>query len=115
MLPAPLAARLRGAERLVRRRRPGGAATLVKARRRLKREDVLEFEAFLGWAESADVVVVVGAGLLTDSFASAAATVLELLEAAGKRGAATAMMGQGVGPLTDPALQAAGRRVLPSL
>jgi len=115
MLPAPLAARLRGAERLVRRRRPGVAATLVKARRRLKREDVLEFEAFLGWAESADVVVVVGAGLLTDSFASAAATVLELLEAAGKRGAATAMMGQGVGPLTDPALQAAGRRVLPSL
>jgi polysaccharide pyruvyl transferase WcaK-like protein len=115
MLPGPVARRVRDAERLIRRRWPRAAATLVRARRRLKREDLLDFEAFLDWTSSADVVVVVGAGLLTDSFASAAQTVLELLEAAGERGAATAMMGQGVGPLTDPALQAVGRRVLPSL
>jgi colanic acid/amylovoran biosynthesis protein len=91
------------------------AAAIVRARRRLKREDRAEFERFLEWVSSADVAVVVGAGLLTDAFASAALTVLELLEAVGRRGAATAMMGQGIGPLTDPALLSAGRRVLPSL
>jgi polysaccharide pyruvyl transferase WcaK-like protein len=114
-LPGSLARRLRDAERLIRRRRPELAAAIVRARRRLKREDRAEFERFLEWVSSADVAVVVGAGLLTDAFASAALTVLELLEAVGRRGAATAMMGQGIGPLTDPALLSAGRRVLPSL
>jgi colanic acid/amylovoran biosynthesis protein len=91
------------------------AAQLIRLRMRLKREDTTELDTFLGWAYGADAVVVVGAGLLTDAFAIAALTVLELLETANRRGAATAMFGQGVGPLTDPELAAAARRVLPRL
>jgi polysaccharide pyruvyl transferase WcaK-like protein len=115
MLPGPLARRLCKAERLIRRRRPRAAAALVRARRRLKGEATVELDTFLQWLLSADMVIVVGAGLLTDAFAPAAQTVLELLEAAGDRGALTAMMGQGIGPLTDPDLQEFGRRVLPSV
>jgi polysaccharide pyruvyl transferase WcaK-like protein len=114
-LPAPAARRLREVERRLRRHLPRVAAATVRARRRLKGEGTAEFETFLEWATSADVVAVVGAGLLTDAFASAAMTVLELLESAAARGATTAMMGQGIGPLRDPGLSAAARRVLPTV
>jgi polysaccharide pyruvyl transferase WcaK-like protein len=114
-LPAQLALRLREAEGRARRNLPRVVAATVRARRRLKRQETAEFETFLEWATSADLVVVVGAGLLTDAFVPAAITVLELLETAAARGAATAMMAQGVGPLSDPALRAAARRVLPTV
>jgi colanic acid/amylovoran biosynthesis protein len=81
----------------------------------LKRLDSGDLDDFLGWIFGADAVVVVGAGLLTDAFATAAVTVLELLETALDRGAAAAMFGQGVGPLADPDLAGWCRRVLPRL
>jgi colanic acid/amylovoran biosynthesis protein len=114
-LPGPLARRLRAIERRLRVHRPGVAAAVIRVRRRLKGRDSDALDAFLEWATGADLVVVVGAGLLTDAFAQAALTVLELLESAAARGAATAMMGQGVGPMDDPSLRQAARRVLPSV
>jgi polysaccharide pyruvyl transferase WcaK-like protein len=114
-LPRRAARRLRATERALRRRQPSLAARLIRLRMHLKRENTTELDTFLSWAYGADVVVVVGAGLLTDAFAIAALTVLELVETANRRGAATAMFGQGVGPLTDPELAAAARRVLPKL
>jgi colanic acid/amylovoran biosynthesis protein len=92
---------------------PDVAAAGIRARRRLKRREHAELDLFLDWAGGADLVVVVGAGLLTDEFALAALTVLELLEWTAARGAATAMMAQGIGPLSDPSLRAAAGRVLP--
>jgi colanic acid/amylovoran biosynthesis protein len=115
LLPARLRTGLTSAERGLRRRRPRLAARLVRARLRLKDKNVTDFDVFLDWAQSADAVVVVGAGLLTDYFATASLTVLELLDVAADRGAPTAMFGQGVGPLSDPALTAAAGRVLPRL
>jgi polysaccharide pyruvyl transferase WcaK-like protein len=114
-LPASLALRLRDAERYLRGTQPRLAAVAVRARRRLKGNETAQLETFLEWATGADLVVVVGAGLVTDAFATAAMTVLELLENAAGRGAATAMMGQGIGPLRDPGLSAAARRVLPTV
>jgi polysaccharide pyruvyl transferase WcaK-like protein len=115
VLPEKLASRLRAAERRLRITRPGTAAAAIGIRRRVKGRRNGDLEAFLEWATGADLVVVVGAGLLTDSFAVAALTVLELLESAAARGAATAMMGQGVGPLDDPSLREAAARVLPTV
>jgi polysaccharide pyruvyl transferase WcaK-like protein len=114
-LPTRAARRLKATEQALRRDRPSWAARLIRMRMRLKRESTESIDTFIGWAYGADVVVVVGAGLLTDAFATAALTVLELLETANRRGASTAMFGQGVGPLTDVELKAAARRVLPRL
>jgi polysaccharide pyruvyl transferase WcaK-like protein len=114
-LPRPIAGGLRELERRLRTSSPRIAAATIRRRRRLKDLGTGELDAFLKWVTGADLVVVVGAGLLTDAFATAALTVLELLESAAKRGAGTAMMGQGVGPLTGPSLTAAARRVLPSV
>lgn len=114
-LPSAAASRLKAVERSLRHRYPSLTARLIRLRMRLKRESTSEIETFLEWANGADVVVVVGAGLLTDAFSVAALTVLELVETAKRRGASTAMFGQGVGPLTDPELVAAARRVLPTL
>jgi polysaccharide pyruvyl transferase WcaK-like protein len=114
-LPGSVERGLRATERGLRVHRPGVAAAGIRARRRLKRHEHAELDLFLDWAGGADLVVVVGAGLLTDAFAPAALTVLELLEWAAARGAATAMMGQGIGPLSDPPLRAAVGRVLPKV
>jgi polysaccharide pyruvyl transferase WcaK-like protein len=114
-LPGSVERSLRTTERHLRVRRPEIAAACIRARRHLKRRPHGELDDFLDWATNAELVVVVGAGLLTDAFASAALTVLELLEWAGARGAATAMMGQGVGPLEDPFLRVAVGRVLPTV
>jgi polysaccharide pyruvyl transferase WcaK-like protein len=112
-LPGAVERGLRATERRLRIGMPDVSAAGIRARRRLKRREHAELDLFLDWAGGADLVVVVGAGLLTDAFAPAALTVLELLEWAATRGAATAMMAQGIGPLSDPSLRAAAGRVLP--
>jgi polysaccharide pyruvyl transferase WcaK-like protein len=112
-LPAPVGARLRSWEKGLRRARPHTAAKVIRARRRMKRLEYADLDIFLDWAFGADVVVVVGAGLLTDAFAPSAISVLELVELALERGAPTAMFGQGVGPLEDPELAAWCGHVLP--
>jgi polysaccharide pyruvyl transferase WcaK-like protein len=114
-LPSRATARLRSAEGSMRRRRPAVSRSAIRLRRRVKRLDNRPLDEFLDWLFGADLVVVSGAGLLADPFAPRAATVLELLETAADRGVPTAMLGQGVGPVTDEALLAVGRRVLPRL
>ena len=112
-LPSAAARGLRTAEQAVRVRWPSVTSATIRFRRRSKALGSAELDEFLDWLYSADLVVVSGAGLLADPFAPRACTVLELLETAVRRGAATAMFGQGVGPLGDARLKAAARRVLP--
>jgi len=114
-LPDGAAARLRAGEQAVRRRWPALASSTIRLRRRLKRLGSQDLTEFLDWVYSADLIVASGAGLLADPFAPRACTVLELLETGIRRGVATAMVGQGLGPLTDPKLQAVARRVLPKV
>lgn len=114
-LPRRLAGGVRTAERSLRQRAPSAARAAVLLRRRLKGDSTEPLETYLDWVETAHVVVASGAGLLTDAFAPLAGTVLELLEAAIRRGAPAAMLGQGVGPVEDGALLTAMRRVLPRL
>jgi colanic acid/amylovoran biosynthesis protein len=114
-LPDTVAGALRRREERLRRRWPRVAGSTIRMRRRLTGKDSGELDQFLDWASSAELVVASGAGLLTDSYASRACTTLELLEMALDRGAGAAMLGQGVGPLTDSGLEAVGRTVLPRL
>jgi polysaccharide pyruvyl transferase WcaK-like protein len=114
-LPRLAGGRLHAGEQAVRRRWPALAASVIRLRRRVKRQGSEELSEFLDWVFGADLVVVSGAGLLADPYAPRACTVLELLETANKRGVPTAMLGQGVGPVTDEKLRSTGRRVLPKV
>lgn len=63
--------------------------------------------------ERATLVLAIGGGYLTDVDGYQTTRTLALLEAAVDRGVPTALLGQGLGPLTDPALVAHARTVLP--
>ncbi|MFO0749364.1 MAG: polysaccharide pyruvyl transferase family protein [Myxococcota bacterium] len=62
---------------------------------------------------SSDLVVAAGGGYLADAFGAFAARVLGLLDVAQRLGKPTALLGQGLGPATEPRLRAALARVLP--
>lgn len=62
---------------------------------------------------NADLVVMAGCGLLNDAFKPQAGRMLAALAAAQRANIPTALLGQGLGPLTDPELRAQAARVLP--
>jgi len=115
LLPAGASARLLEGERRLRRRAPNATARLVRVRGALRRRPTAALDRFLDAARTADLVVSTGAGALTDHFAPLALTILDLLEEAHRRGAVTALLGHGIGPITDARLLARAARVLPQL
>lgn len=60
-----------------------------------------------------DLVVATGAGKITDAFAYEAALTLNVLREAKRHGIPAVMLGQGIGPISNPALLARCRSVLP--
>jgi polysaccharide pyruvyl transferase WcaK-like protein len=115
MLPRELASRVRTKEDRFRRNRPITASRVMNARRALRRKRSAELHAFVEALATADVVVVSGAGAITDEFAPLAWTILDLVELASSRGTPTAMFGQGIGPIEDPALLEKANAVLPQV
>lgn len=113
MLPGSVADAVRAGEKKARGAWPAMTESTIRLRRRAKRLGSEELDEFRAWSRSSDLVLASGAGLLCDPFPHLACTVLELLEAAAARGAGAAMLGQGVGPVTDANLRAVARRVLP--
>jgi len=105
--------RLRRAESAVRQRCGRSAATVLRARYRLRRRDSGDLDRFLDSVRHAELLVVTGAGAVNDEYASLAITVLDLVDAVIRRGVPTAMLGQGLGPLTNPALLRRSGQVLP--
>ncbi|CRK49502.1 Polysaccharide pyruvyl transferase [Rhodococcus sp. RD6.2] len=65
--------------------------------------------------QSASLVLALGGGYLTDGDPYQAYRTLNLLEHADSLGIPTAMVGQGIGPLDDPALLARAGEVLPRI
>lgn len=113
ILPARWSARLLDAERIVRRRLPLVAEAAIRLTGAMRRENSAPLDRFLGAVRDADLLVVSGAGALNDDFAPLAVSILDLLDAARRRGVVTAFLGQGIGPLTHPAAVARARAVLP--
>ena len=64
---------------------------------------------------AADIVVASGGGYVTDTWWWHAAGILSLLSLAQRLDKPTAMFGQGIGPITQRALRAQARAVMPSL
>jgi polysaccharide pyruvyl transferase WcaK-like protein len=82
-------------------------------RRRSRHEQAPQ--SLMGAVRWADVVVASGGGYLNDTFWWHGFGVLSVLDMAQRLGKPTAMFGQGLGPLTHPALARQARRVLPRL
>ena len=76
----------------------------------LRKHQVQEFAEALF---SSDLLVLTGAGILTDAFQDPEARVLNTFKAAIGRGIPTAMVGQGVGPIRNEILLACAAEVLP--
>ena len=111
-LGQPAAMLLAAMETYARRRWSRSAATVVRARDRMRGRNSDAFDQFVDAARHADVLVVTGAGALTDEYAGLAVTILDVVDAFARRGAPTAMMGQGIGPVTQPELVRRSREVL---
>ena len=118
--PGPLARRLSsvlpGATRLergLRRQWPALMRILVRSRLKNCGNDGKDLEQFLCAVARADLLIVSGMGGLTDAFPDYARELLDVLGLATRRGRPTAMMSQGMGPLSDPGLRAQAKAVLP--
>jgi colanic acid/amylovoran biosynthesis protein len=70
-------------------------------------------KAYLDAVRSAHVVLLSGAGSLNDSFKEHALVVLQTIELAVEAGAVTALVGQGLGPMSDATLRRRAATVLP--
>ena len=87
----------------------------VRVRAALGRKDAQPVDEFLHALYDADIFVSSGAGAFNDEFASLAISILDLLQMAKETGAVTAVLGHGVGPITEPALLRRAREVLPGI
>jgi colanic acid/amylovoran biosynthesis protein len=113
--PSPVSLRLLESERFLRRRTPGVARRLTRARAALGRRDAQPLDDFLQAVHDADIVVSSGAGAFNDEFVSLAISILDLFQMAKETGAVTAVLGHGIGPITEPALLRRAREVLPNV
>jgi polysaccharide pyruvyl transferase WcaK-like protein len=109
--PGPCAGVVAGGRRL-RRASPGAGRWLARAARRGMGRDPSVVDAYLDDVRRADLVVKAGAGALTDAFAWHAYEALETLALGQRAGAVTALVGQGIGPIDDPALRRRAAEVL---
>ncbi len=79
---------------------------------RLRPDDRRLVRAHVALLARADLVIATGMGGITDVFPRYAFELLETMAAAQRGGAATAMMGQGLGPIGDPRLLKDAAKVL---
>ena len=117
MIPRTAAERFSGIWPLIRNHRPAVARALLKlnAKYRGIDKEIDDLDMFLDALFSADIVVVSGAGFITDSFEDHTSMVLSLLEAAAENGKMTAMLSQGIGPIENELYRARVKKVLASV
>ncbi len=111
-IPSPARAPLLSMERALRRRWPEGATRLACARWRLRGHDPAPLRTGLAAIAHADLLFVCGQGTLADAAAARAHGLLGLIEGAHALGVPAVMVGQGIGPIDDPALRTRTGRVL---
>ena len=111
-LPGAVRTAYARSEQLVRRRAPRLAESIAswKAQRR---NAGAALQALRQAMAQADAVIATGGGYLNDEFPYLALNVLRLLAWAVQAGKPVVLLGQGIGPVTDAAVAAAARYVLP--
>ena len=96
----PLVRGLERVRRLLRRSYPGLAYRTLRRWGGLSPEEAAQFTAFFGAVREADLLVVAGMGGVTSAFPDYAFRLLEVIRLAQRLGTKTAMLGQGLGPIT---------------
>ena len=76
-------------------------------------QGVSDLTEFVDAVRTADLVVVNGAGIMTDAFRDHALGILATIDLAVRRGIPVAMFGQGLGPIDAPDLRRRAAEVLP--
>jgi polysaccharide pyruvyl transferase WcaK-like protein len=112
-LPSALQAALRGSETSLRDHWPITISSLLATKRRLKRKDSKGLSGFVKAVAHSDLVVASGMGMVNDEFRNRALQMLATLEMANRQDIPTAMLCQGIGPVSDPGLLTAMKKVLP--
>jgi colanic acid/amylovoran biosynthesis protein len=92
-------------EQELRLRRPGLFKASIGLKAALGGRGARDVRTFLDAIGQADLVVVNGAGIITDAFRDHALGILTTLELANRRGVPTALFGQGLGPIEDAELR----------
>src|SRR5438093_8501669 len=97
---------------MIRLHLPDLTRRIVTWRRRRRRREWQHVAPFLECLSAADLVVATGGGFVTDAFWWQAERVLTTLSLASIMGKPTAMLGQGLGPISSPRLRALAARTL---
>lgn len=118
LLPSAAAASLEAAERRLKMTTARSLERALTLRRRLSGRDA-SVTRLLQSLRRADVVMLTGAGIMTDAFFQNASAILDTFEIAirrpGRQRPVTAMFGQGFGPLDDAVLRQKAAAVLPHI
>jgi colanic acid/amylovoran biosynthesis protein len=101
-------------KRALRRRRPALVSRAVRWKLRARGVPSDAPAQFLAAVDRADAVLVSGAATFADGARKHALLVLNTLELAADRGKPTALLGQGIGPVTGDDLRARASAVLPA-
>lgn len=112
-LPAKISASLQELEKLLWLRCPALTDLAVSLKARVAHRRVASSSSFRKQLTGADLMVVTGMGGFNDAFGEHACSLLDELEAVSQAGVPIVAFGQGIGPITDPALLAKARAVLP--
>jgi colanic acid/amylovoran biosynthesis protein len=113
-VPGALRHHLAHFEDRLRRDWPNALSSLIAVKRALAlRPDYSAPRAYVRAVEHADLVIATGAGVFADPFVENAMGVLATLEEAQRLNTPTALMGQGIGPLTNDTLARRMAHVLP--
>jgi len=102
-------------EFFLRHHYPSIVIFLLKARLKRAYRDPKPLNDFLDAVSKADLVIASGMGGVTDVFPKYATELLSVLKLAMHWGAATALVGQGIGPLQDQRLKSQASAVLPKI
>jgi polysaccharide pyruvyl transferase WcaK-like protein len=115
-LPRRLGTLLDASHDQVRRRWPAALAAIVAGKGLLAlRRDWFAAPTYIRAVTRADLVVASGAGVFTDAFLENAGGVLDTLELALRHNVPAAAFGQGIGPVSNPALLRRLAEILPRL
>lgn len=113
--PNSLETLLRRGEHYIRSRWPFLARLLLRFRLRGDHAARREIDHYLKCISRADLIFACGMGGLADDFPDFANELLGTMELGTRFGARTAMVGQGIGPLRNPALRRYAKHVLPHI
>lgn len=114
-LPLALKTTLRSSETFLRDRWPVAVSSLLATKRRMKTMDFKGVYDFVNAVVHSDLVLASGMGMVNDEFCGRALQMLATLDMANQHDVPTAMLCQGIGPVSDPGLLSAMKTVLPKV